>query len=406
MVGDILLEMPTEKVQGVQKLHKAPLVVLTVSLYVLMFAYAFSVTMIGPLIPVFMDAYHVSLSQSGLVSLFQGLGGAVSVFLGIAFADLVRRSVLLKAAFGVYCAAALLIAIAPPYAVLMILFFLIGASTRLLDATLNAYISDVHPGKRSFYLTLLHACFGVGALLGPLFSTLFISARVHWPYIFLALGVFCVIILVVYTLVQRKIPVAKPAVYSSGLKNIAILLKDRNLVRLCFMALFYVAFALSISTWMPSYMTKKLHTGVVLASLPVSAMWIGIICGRVVYSFLSLKHTVKYLLLFSSLAAGIVMAAAVLADMPYAYIVCLCIAGFLVGAVMPLAIATGNNMMPQYSGAVSSLLTFSGIVGLLIFPWLIGVIADSAGFWYGIAVIPLFPCAIALFSAFLPRPVK
>jgi fucose permease len=404
--GDVVLEVMADGAQGTQKLRRKPLVVLTASLYVLMFAYAFSVTMIGPLIPVFMDAYHVSLSQSGLVPLFQGLGGAVSVFLGIAFADRMRRSALIKTTFGVYCAAALLIAIAPPYAVLMILFFLIGASTRLLDAILNAYISDLHPEKRGFYLTLLHACFGVGALLGPLFSTLFISAKVHWPYIFLALGGFCIIILVVYVLVQRSIPVARPQVHSSGLKNIAFLLKDKNLVRLSLMALFYVAFALSVSTWMPSYMTKKLHTGVVLASLPVASMWVGIICGRVVYSFLSLKYPVKYLLLFSSLAAGIVMAAAVLVDMPYVYIVCLCIAGFLVGAVMPLSIATGNNTMPRYAGAVSSLLTFSGIVGLLVFPWLIGIIADSAGFWYGIVLIPLFPCAVALFSAFLPKPVK
>ena len=388
----------------VPTLRKAPLVVLTVSLYVLMFAYAFSVTMIGPLIPVFMDAYHVSLSQSGLVSLFQGLGGAVTVFMGIAFVDRIHRSLLIKGAFGVYCTATLLMAVAPPYIVLLILFCFLGGGTRLMDAILNAYVSDIHPTKRGFYLTLLHACFGVGALLGPLFSTVFISAKVHWPYIFLALGSFCVVILVVYTLVQRKIPVAKPEVHASGLKNISYLLKNRDLVRLFFMALFYVAFALSMSMWMPSYMTRRLHTGVIFASLPVSAMWIGIICGRVVYSFLSLKHPVKYLLLFSSLVAGTVMVATVIINAPVAYVGGLCIAGFLVGATMPLSIAQGNNMMPGYSGAVSSLLTFATVVGLLVFPWLIGVIADASGFWYGIALIALFPCAIAVFSAFLPKP--
>ena len=385
-------------------MQKAPLFALTVSLYVLMFAYAFSVTMIGPLIPIFMDAYHVSLSRSGLVPLFQGLGGAITVFMGIAFVDKMRRSVLITVAFGTYCAATLLMAIAPPYLLLLVLFCFVGGGTRLLDAVLNAYVSDLHPEKRGFAVTLLHACFGVGALLGPLFATVFVNAKVRWPYVFLALGSFCVVMLIVYTLVQRKMPAAKPRAHSSGIKNIASLLKNRHIVWLSFMALFYVAFALSISTWMPSYMTRRLHTSAVLASLPVSAMWIGIICGRLVYSFLSLKHPVKYLLLFSSIAAGVVMIATVIINAPVAYAGGLCIAGFLVGATMPLSIAQGNTMVAGYSGAVSSLLTFAGVIGLLFFPWLIGVIADASGFWYGIALVALFPSAIAVFSSFLPKP--
>jgi fucose permease len=369
-----------------------------------MFAYAFSVTMIGPLIPIFMDAYHVSLSQSGLVSLFQGLGGAITVFVGIAFVDTIRRSVLITAAFGTYCAATLLMAIAPPYLLLLVLFCFAGGGTRLMEAVLNAYVSDLHPARRGFFVTLLHACFGVGALLGPLFSTAFINAKVHWPYVFLALGSFCVVMLIVYTMVQRKMPVARPRAHASGIKNIASLLKNRHIAWLFFMALFYVAFALSISMWMPSYMTRRLHTSAVLASLPVSAMWIGIICGRVVYSFLSLKHPVKYLLLFSSIAAGVVMIATVIINAPVAYVGGLCVAGFLVGATMPLSIAQGNNMAAGYSGAVSSLLTFAGVIGLLLFPWLIGVIADASSFWYGIALIALFPSGIAIFSALLPKP--
>jgi MFS family permease len=124
----------------------------------------------------------------------------------------------------------------------------------------------------------------------------------------------------------------------------------------------------------------------------------------VVYSFLSLKHPVKYLLLFSSIAAGVVMIATVIINAPVAYVGGLCVAGFLVGATMPLSIAQGNNMAAGYSGAVSSLLTFAGVIGLLLFPWLIGVIADASSFWYGIALIALFPSGIAIFSALLPKP--
>jgi fucose permease len=47
---------------------------LTASLYLLIFAYAVSTTMLGPLIPVLRQEYSLTLSQAGLMTTLQGVG--------------------------------------------------------------------------------------------------------------------------------------------------------------------------------------------------------------------------------------------------------------------------------------------------------------------------------------------
>jgi len=69
------------------------------------------------------------------------------------FADNIKKSSLIKIVFSIYSVSLLLIVIAPPFIILLILFFFVGASLRMLDFTLNAYISDIHPKNRGFLQT-------------------------------------------------------------------------------------------------------------------------------------------------------------------------------------------------------------------------------------------------------------
>ena len=54
------------------------------TLYCLMLAYAFSVTAVGPLLPVLMADYQIPLREAGLFPLFQGAGGIIGLLLGLA----------------------------------------------------------------------------------------------------------------------------------------------------------------------------------------------------------------------------------------------------------------------------------------------------------------------------------
>jgi len=84
--------------------------------------------------------------------------------------------------------------------------------------------------------------------------------------------------------------------------------------------------------------------------------------------------------------------------------------GFLVGANVPLAYSLLRETYPENGGAMASALTFFGTLGLVTIPWVAGVVADKANFWYGLITLGLCPWLLALLSLYLllarrPAPV-
>ena len=374
---------------------------ITVSLFLLMFAYALSYTMIGPLLPVIKSEYGITLSQSALITSFQGIGGALSVILGMFISGLFPKPTVIKAAFALYCVSALFITFMPWYVVLLMLFFMLGGSTRLVSAYLNAYIADIQAKKRAFYLNLLHACFGLGALAGPIFSTVFLDAHLNWRTAFIGLFVVCFLLLAVFIITDKHPKTAAAKEKSNSLYRVLSLFKAKNVLPLCFFSFCYVGFATSISTWLPAYMKEEFRIQGFLASYPVVAFWAGIIAGRIVYSYWSQKYNLKRLIFISNLTAGVVVLISVLANTYISFIVGLAVAGFFTGAANPLAYAILNADYPSQKGAVSSALTFFEALGVMAVPWLVGVIAEKAGFYFGMLSLFILPLAISVFSLFV-----
>ena len=384
---------------------------LTVSLYLLMFTSAVSCTMLGPLLPTIRAEYGLSLSQAGLMTTFQGVGGSLSVLVGILVADRLRRSATIGTTLAVYSTSAFLVVVLPFFPALVALFFLIGASTRLMDSFVNFYVSDLHREHRAFYLNLLHACFGLGALIGPSISALVIHRQLPWGRVFAGLAVLCLLALAFFALAERRAgtghhgqPVAAAPRAGRGLG--ALLsgfapLRNRVALLLCGLGLLYVGFANGLSVWIPSYAAERFHVSTFQASVPVSALWVGIITGRVTYSFLSRRFRVTGLLLASNAIAAGVMLLAIVIDTYLAVTLGLAFAGFFVGSTNPTAYALLGERFPEHAASLASALTFAGTVGLMTIPWLAGALAEQVGFWFGLLTLALCPCGMAVLSALL-----
>jgi len=170
---------------------------------------------------------------------------------------------------------------------------------------------------------------------------------------------------------------------------------------LCSLTFLYVGFANGLSVWIPSYMSERFAVSPVQASVPVSGLWIGIIGGRVVSSFLSRRFEGTKLLLLSNVVAAIVVLVAFTVDNYLSLTVGLLVAGLFVGSTNPMAYALLNERFPEHRASASSALTFAGTLGLMIVPWLVGMVAERAGFWLGLLVLGLCPCGLAGLSGVL-----
>ena len=368
--------------------------VLAGTLYCLMMAYAFSVTAVGPLLPVLMADYQIPLREAGLFSLFQGGGGILGLLLGVMFASYIRLDHMVKALAGIYCASLLALGIKMAFLAMLILFFIIGASTKLLDSTLNAYVSELYPADSSKHLSILHACFGMGALLAPLIIAFLLERNMPARRVFAALGIICLAIQCAYYGGQRACPTpAKTEPLKPG--QLWEVLKNRHILFLCLCVMSYTGFSCGCSMWVPSYMKSCLGACTTEANYPIYALWMGIILGRLFCARYSQRFNAYRYIIGANLLGGAAIIGATALDAVLAYISAYFIAGFTAGGVVPIAVAIANGRYPAYKSSVSAIITLAAAVGFMLFPSLVGVVAE-ADFWRGIGLLNIFPVCIAV----------
>lgn len=375
---------------------------LTYYLYLLIIAYAISVTMIGPVMPVLIEQYNLKFSQGGLISTFQSLGNVLSILLGGFLADFIKKSKLVCIAFFVYIISLLFISIELSFFILLIMFFILGASTKMIDMIINAFISDLHPERRTFYLGLLHAAYGIGALIGPLYSRTILNSSSIWNQAFRLLGVICLAILIGFIIILTRTKNQEKANARVKGKEYFKVFSDARVIILCFTVLLYFGHQYGITVWMPMYSEKIQRFGDFFNNYILSFFWVGIIIGRLTCSSLSSRFGTRRLMIFGSLLGGILLSSALLADNPIILVISLIIAGALTGGTAPLVISLICSWYPQNSGAVTSANFLSISIGSMVFPWLIGLTAEVFSFKLGMLLTGITLLLMPLLLLLLP----
>ncbi len=371
-------------------------------IHLMMLVYGISLTMLGPLVTVFIERFNISLSDNGLITFFQGIGGIICVFAGIFFADRFKKSAIINASFAVYCASLIALFFTDSYFLLLVLFFSIGGSTRILEAIFNAYITDIQKEKRRFHLSMLHVFLGIGALAGPMLSTLFIDSDIRINNLFLYLGILCVILLSAFVIVHKGVKENGNRINKKSVSVSNVLFKNKALV--FFLPSFlYVGYAIASSIWMPAYMTRELRADAFLSGFSVSSLWIGVIAGRLLCSFLFAKQNVKYFILLCGISGGVIITIAVIINTPAAYIIGYILSGMTVGPAVPLTVMIAGDIFPDNTGSTSAIIGLGATTGVMVIPWLIGLIAQNAQFWTAILVLNLIPFLIGASALILPN---
>ncbi|HYE82782.1 MAG TPA: MFS transporter [Clostridia bacterium] len=385
-----------------QVFSSKPDLILTITLNVLMLFYAVSLTMLGPLMPGIIEQYRLELSQAGLISTFQSVGGVIFTILGGVLADHVRKSRLIGITFFAYSASLLAIALAPAYIAVLALFFVLGASTRMLDVLLNSYISDINPQRRGFHITMLGISFSIGGLLGPMFSTVLRNLGMRWHNTFLILGITCILITVMYAFILKSTKRDEKANKAAETANYLQLLLSPRLLVLCMIMFIFSAYQSGMSIWMPMYMESFLLAKPFLSSLAVSLFYIGTILGRSLFSIMFSEQQAKNIILIGSLSGAVVLMTGIMAGNPVLMAITSGVSGILTCAVLPLTITFACNYYPENSGAASSIILLNSVLSWMVFPWLIGFIADNASFQWGMLVMGLALIATFLLALTLP----
>ncbi|EHK19369.1 uncharacterized protein TRIVIDRAFT_193327 [Trichoderma virens Gv29-8] len=271
-----------------------------------------------------------------------------------------------------HTAAYIIIALHPPYIVLVLAFILAGFGNGVADAAWNAWVGNLY--NSSELLGFLHAFYGVGGVASPLIVTALITkANLEWyAFYYIMIGLAS----------TETIALASAFRSSSGAEYRRIyktneLEKEVSLTE----ALFRMPFAqVALGGWIVVFMLRVRHGEPFASGMSAVSFWLGITVGRAVLGFATPRIGVKLATALYIGAAGSLELIFWLVPQFYISAVAVSFQGFFMGPLFPNAILVAGKLLPrQHHVVVIGFAAAFGGCGAAVLPFLTGILAEAQG---------------------------
>lgn len=333
-------------------------------------------TLLGPALLTILGTFHISPSGAGALFASGTIGYVLAVLIGGPASDRFGKRTLLMAGAATYALGLGGFALAPSWPLLVLAQLIGGAGSGIIDSGMNALTNDISaPERRATEQSLLHAAFGIGALLGPLLIGAVLAAHDGWRPAF-ALGAAGSVLLLV--LLARVRLAARPAPRGGvSVRSVVALARHRLVMLLCAMVGLYVGEELVVGDWAAAYMQRGYHLDSVAAAASVSLFWGGLAVGRLLSAALSRWFSGNVLLAGTAVFSLIASVVLVVAPVTSLALVALACCGLGYAAIFPLLMALAGERFPEVTGSIAGLLTASASLAGTALPWISGVLVQA-----------------------------
>ncbi|NNJ12495.1 MFS transporter [Chloroflexales bacterium ZM16-3] len=284
------------------------------------------------------------------------------------------------------------IALVPFWGLLLIVAVALGAGGGAIDAGLNAYAA-AHTSPR--VINWLHACYGIGATLGPAIMTAVISGGLSWQMGYLIVGIAQLSLAAVFALTRKRwddgsiaaAPAPGEARRHTSLR--ATFSLPAVWLSILVFAL-YTGLEVSAGQWSFSLFTLGRGVPAALAGQWVSIYWGSLTAGRVLMGFIA-GRVAPRAMLWAGAAGALVGALLISLGAGYlADVAGLLLMGFALAPIFPLLIATtAERVGREHADNTIGMEVAAATVGGALVPWLIGKavgVADVGVVGLGIVV--------------------
>jgi len=339
-------------------------------------ALGLSLGMLGVAWPFIRDTFGLSLDAVGIL-LLAGTAGQVlaSSLSGRLIVRLETGWLLVLSSIGMGLG---LIgqAVAPGWWIMIALAAVAGIGSGLIDSGLNIYVAQHHSGR---VMNWLHACFGLGATMGPLLMTAVLSQDLSWRVGYgVAAGIQVVIgICFLLTVKQwRTIAVESETAEVSGKEINGRLLLLWLSITLFFL---YAGVEVTAGQWSFTLYTEARGVGLATAGTWVSIYWGSLTLGRLLFGFV-----VNYIGATTTLRAcmiGVILGAiGFMIPINTISFAGLALIGFAQAPIFPLLVSeTPKRLGPALATRAIGYQVAAAGLGIATLPGLAGVIAENWG---------------------------
>lgn len=333
---------------------------------------------IGVAWPSVRDTFRLPQGAAGLVFVASGLGYFVTSFLSGRLTHALGIGTLLAASTALVAAAMFGFAFSPVWPLFVAGAVVHGLGSGAIDAGLNGYAAH-HLSAR--HMNWLHACYCLGAMLGPLVMTAVLTSGRPYGTGYVAVGGVMAALAAVFLATRprwgRAAATAVVAVVPIGLRE-AI----RHPAVLLQMAVFflYTGLEMALSQWTFTVLTESRGVAAGVAGVAVGGYWGCIGAGRVVFGLVADRVGIDRLLRYC-LAAAAAGAGLFAAPLPaWAAFAGLAVAGVGLAPVFPcLMTRTPRRLGPALSAHAVGFQVGAAMVGAAAVPGALGLIAGRVG---------------------------
>lgn len=353
----------------------------------------------GVILPGLSSYYQVDKSVVGLLFLAGSTGYFLSAFSSSLLLERLGPRRFLVMGTLTFLLGTLTIGLRPPFAAVLATRLFLGFGIAIIETGLNAYV--VALPRNTSLLNSLHAFYGAGALIGPIVAAVILALNWGWNSVYLAWTLLSLPLLLGFAVAfSHQLPGATTR-KDEGAATGNVLLAALRVPVVWWASLFllvYVGIEVSLGNWSYSFLVEGRHQQALLSSLTVSGYWLGLTLGRFTLSNLAERLGLGNVGLIYGCMAGTIIGVLIIWLFPFesAAAIGFCFIGFSLGPIYPTTVALMPKLVSSrlVSSAIGFLVSLS-ILGIAVFPWLAGVLAQGVGIW------SLLPYTVALTALML-----
>jgi MFS family permease len=349
---------------------------------------------LGPLLDPIMQDLEVPLSQAGLISAGLFVGNVLGIVL--CNTNLARVPAKWAVTVGTFLQGIGLVLaglVSKDLWSLFAAYFVVGASGALVNTTCWIWLAAHMKKNMAASALQMILFFGVGMVVTPVILGPILDQGASWRWVLVVEGGLSLVLALVFALLPfLEIP-GRRNVRLSDFKRVVA--HNRGLLlgmmAACFM---YTGAETTINVWLPKFQIDVFGAGDTWAGLSVTLFWVGLVAGRLIVMPLTARFSSARLLLVCACILAVFCVALAVSPTQAAALVLSVGAGLGASASYGLIGSYSGQFPGWQSGVASSLFILAGGVGCVVFPYLMGPIASSAGFRIslGTVAVPAVLC--------------
>ncbi|MEH2399999.1 MFS transporter [Nostoc sp.] len=347
---------------------------------------------LGVLLPSILSTYNLTPATVTLLFVSQISGYILAAFTSSLVSSRLGLARMLLIAAGALTMALLIYATSLSWFLMVAAGSVLGLGIGLIDAGINTYI--VQDSRSASRIGLLHAFYGIGALLGPAIATTLLAVGMNWRQVYGVLAgiVSLLIVSVLGVIIFNYTPMTLRVLASNttALENLGRALQTPIVLLTGLLLLVYVGTEACIGNWAYTVQSVARHTPALIAGYSVSAYWLGLTLGRFILGyFLQWLGAVRTISMSLSL---VIIGLLAWWQLPDQWI-SLPLIGFGLAAIFPATIWLIPQRLPDpHVPAAVSIATSAASLGAAIIPTATGWVAS----WTNLEIIPMLMMPLAL----------